>query len=85
MDEQASDQALLLFLAFMLPLYNKFNILFQAQKPNLHKLSGEMKLLLKVFMAHFITKSALASKVRPQDVDYRDFSNQKANEEFHWL
>uniref|UniRef100_H3AVF6 HAT C-terminal dimerisation domain-containing protein n=1 Tax=Latimeria chalumnae TaxID=7897 RepID=H3AVF6_LATCH len=67
----------LMFLSAILPLFTKFNVMFQAKQPNIHRLTQEMNQLLRNFLSKFVKQSVLFSTVRPQDVKYAIIDNQK--------
>ena len=64
-----------LFLAAVLPSFNKFNLLFQEESPVLYKLYSEQDDLLKGFLAKYIKVTAIASVAEAKDVDYENIEN----------
>uniref|UniRef100_H2ZXB7 HAT C-terminal dimerisation domain-containing protein n=1 Tax=Latimeria chalumnae TaxID=7897 RepID=H2ZXB7_LATCH len=72
----------LMFLSAILPLFTKFNVMFQAKQPNIHRLTQEMNQFLRNFLSRFVKQSVVSSTVRPQDVNYTIIDNQKPDCDF---
>nr|XP_006012448.1 PREDICTED: uncharacterized protein LOC102367469 [Latimeria chalumnae] len=66
-----------MFLSANLPLFTKFNVMFQAKQPNIHRLTQEMNQFLRNFLSRFVKQSVVSPTVRPQDVNYTIIDNQK--------
>ena len=64
-----------LFLAAVLPSFNKFNLLFQEESPVLYRLYSEQDDLLKGFLAKYIKAAVIASAEEANNVDYKNREN----------
>lgn len=61
------------FLAYVLPLFNKLNVLMQSEKPQIHKLYKEVTNILKTFLDCFIKPNILKNAI--YDIEYRNPQN----------
>ena len=66
---------LLPFLDTVLPLFTKFNVLFQAENPVIHMLHLECKLLFQQFISSNIKAEVIESSINSVDVDFTNSSN----------
>ena len=73
-------KAYLLFLSNILSSINKFNLLFQASSPNIHRLVKEMNQLLLSILNKFVIPQATHSAPQVLDVDLCR-ENQKADQD----
>ena len=61
------------FLSALLPLFNRFNVLFQSSKVNIHLVHAELHLFLKNFLGRFVKPVEIVGN-NPTEVDYLDSS-----------
>ena len=82
-EELSSDlnYAYFLFLDTVLPLFTKFNVLFQAEKPVIHMLYSECQLLFKQFVCSYVKTEVVDSCINVADLDFASTSNLLSNED----
>ena len=68
----------------MLPLFAKFNVLFQAEKSVIHMLYSECQLLFQQFISSYFKADVIDSCVSVVDVDFANNSNHLSQENICW-
>ena len=82
-EELSSDlnYAYFLFLDTVLPLFTKFNVLFQAEKTVIHMLYSECQLLFQQFISSYVKAEVIDSCITVVDVDFANNSNHLSQED----
>ena len=70
-----------LFLDTVLPLFTKFNMLFQAVNPVIHMLYSDCQLLFKQFICSYVKTEVVDSCINISDLDFACTSNLLSNDD----